>query len=35
MTELFYHPTLLDEAGKDQKEEAVAIANVAVRSLTA
>ncbi len=35
MTELFYHPTLLDEAGKDQKEEALAVANVAVRSLTA
>ena len=35
MTELSYHPTLLDEAGKDQKEEALAVANVAVRSLTA
>jgi len=35
MTELFYHPTLLAQAGKSQEEEAVAVANVAIRSLTA
>ena len=35
MTELFYHPTLLDQAGKSQHEEALAVANVAIRSLTA
>jgi AcrR family transcriptional regulator len=35
MTELFYHPTLLDQAGKSQREEALAVANVAIRSLTA
>lgn len=35
MTELFYHPTLLDQAGKSQQEEALAVANVAIRSLTA
>jgi AcrR family transcriptional regulator len=34
-TELFYHPTLLEQAGKSQQEEALAVANVAVRSLTA
>jgi AcrR family transcriptional regulator len=35
MTELFYHPTLLEQAGKSQAEEALAVANVAIRSLTA
>jgi AcrR family transcriptional regulator len=35
MTELFFHPTLLAQAGKSQAEEAVAVANVAIRSLTA
>lgn len=35
MTELFYHPSLLEQAGKSQEEEAVAVANVAIRSLTA
>ena len=35
MTELFYHPTLLYQAGKSQHEEALAVANVAIRSLTA
>ena len=35
MTELFYHPTLMEQVGKSQKEEALAVANVAIRSLTA
>jgi hypothetical protein len=35
MTELFYHPTLVEQAGKRQEEEALAVANVAIRSLTA
>ena len=35
MTELFYNPSFLKQAGKSQKEEALAVANVAVRSLTA
>ncbi len=35
MTELFYHPTLMEQVGKRQKEEALAVANVAIRSLTA
>jgi AcrR family transcriptional regulator len=35
MTELFFHPTLLEQAGKGQEEEAVAVANVVIRSLTA
>jgi AcrR family transcriptional regulator len=35
MTELFFHPTLLAQAGKSQEEEAVAVANVVIRSLTA
>ena len=35
MTELFYHPSFLKQAGKSQEEEALAVANVAVRSLTA
>ena len=35
MTELFYHPTLLEQAGKSQEDEALAVANVAIRSLTA
>jgi AcrR family transcriptional regulator len=35
MTELFYHPALQAQAGKSRKEEALAVANVAVRSLTA
>lgn len=35
MTELFYHPTLLDQAGRSRQDEALAVANVAIRSLTA
>jgi AcrR family transcriptional regulator len=35
MTELFYNPSFLKQTGKSQKEEALAVANVAVRSLTA
>jgi AcrR family transcriptional regulator len=35
MTELFYHPKLLEQAGKSQEDEALAVANVAIRSLTA
>lgn len=35
MTELFYHPTLLDQVGRSQQDEALAVANVAIRSLTA
>jgi AcrR family transcriptional regulator len=35
MTELFYNPSFLKQAGKSQQEEAVAVANVAIRSLTA
>jgi AcrR family transcriptional regulator len=35
MTELFYHPSFLKQAGKSQEEEALAVANVAIRSLTA
>lgn len=35
LTELFFHPTLLEQAGKSQQEEALAVANVVVRSLTA
>ncbi len=35
MTELFFHPVLLEQAGKSQADEALAVANVVVRSLTA
>lgn len=35
MTELFYHPNFVEQAGKSQEEEALAVANVAIRSLTA
>jgi AcrR family transcriptional regulator len=35
MTELFYHPSFLEQAGKSQEDEALAVANVAIRSLTA
>lgn len=35
MTMLYFHPTLLEQAEGDQSEEALAVANVAVRSLTA
>jgi AcrR family transcriptional regulator len=35
MTDLFFHPTLVEQAGKRQEEEAVAVANVVIRSLTA
>ena len=35
MTELFYHPSFLKMATKNQEEEAIAVANVAIRSLTA
>jgi len=34
-TELFYHPTLVAQAGKSRADEALAVANVAIRSLTA
>ena len=33
MTELFYHPSFLKLAGKSQEEEALAVANVSIRSL--
>lgn len=33
-TELFYHPTLVAQSGKSRADEALAVANVAVRSLT-
>jgi AcrR family transcriptional regulator len=32
--ELFYHPTLVAQSGKSRADEALAVANVAVRSLT-
>jgi AcrR family transcriptional regulator len=35
MTDLFFHPVLLEQAGKSQADEATAVANVVVRSLTA
>lgn len=35
MTELFYHPSFIEQAGKSQEDEALAVANVAIRSLTA
>lgn len=35
MTELFYHPSFVESAGKSQEDEALAVANVAIRSLTA
>jgi AcrR family transcriptional regulator len=35
MTELYYHPVLLEQVGKSQQDEALAVANVAIRSLTA
>jgi AcrR family transcriptional regulator len=35
MTELFYNPSFLKQVGKSQQEEALAVANVAIRSLTA
>jgi AcrR family transcriptional regulator len=35
MTELFYHPSLVEQTGKSQEDEALAVANVAIRSLTA
>jgi hypothetical protein len=35
MTELFYHPSFREQVGKSQEEEALAVANVAIRSLTA
>ena len=35
MTDLFFHPVLLEQAGKSQADEAMAVANVVVRSLTA
>jgi AcrR family transcriptional regulator len=35
MTELFYHPSFVEQAGKSQEDEALAVANVAIRSLTA
>ena len=35
MTELFYHPSLKDQVGKREQNEALAVANVAIRSLTA
>jgi AcrR family transcriptional regulator len=35
MTELFYHPSFVRQASKSQEDEALAVANVAIRSLTA
>lgn len=35
MTELFFHPILLEQAGRSQADEALAVANVVIRSLTA
>jgi AcrR family transcriptional regulator len=35
MTELFFHPILLEQAGRSQADEALAVANVIIRSLTA
>lgn len=35
MTDLFFHPMLLEQAGKSLEDEALAVANVAIRSLTA
>ena len=35
MAELFYHPSFREQVGKSQEEEALAVANVAIRSLTA
>jgi AcrR family transcriptional regulator len=35
MTELFYHPSFVEQAGKSQEEDALAVVNVAIRSLTA
>lgn len=35
MTDLFFHPMLLEQAGKSQRDEAIAVANVVIRSLTA
>jgi AcrR family transcriptional regulator len=35
MTELFFHPVLLEQAGRSQADEALAVANVVIRSLTA
>ncbi len=35
MAELFYNPSFLKQVGKSQQEEALAVANVAIRSLTA
>lgn len=34
MTDLFFHPVLLQQAGVDQSDEALAVANVAIRSLS-
>ena len=35
MAELFYHPSFVKQVGKSREEEALAVANVAIRSLTA
>ena len=35
MSELFYNPSFVEQAGKSQEDEALAVANVAIRSLTA
>jgi len=35
ITELFYHPKLREQSGKREEDEALAVANVAIRSLTA
>ncbi len=35
MTDLFFHPLLLEQAGRSQEGKAMAVANVAIRSLTA
>jgi AcrR family transcriptional regulator len=34
MTDLFFHPVLLQQAGENQADEALAVANVAIRSLS-
>jgi AcrR family transcriptional regulator len=35
MTDLFFHPMLVEQARESQEDEALAVANVAIRSLTA
>jgi AcrR family transcriptional regulator len=35
ITDLFFHPVLIEQAGRSQADEATAVANVVIRSLTA